>query len=528
MDPTRPDPRSPSARSAFPVGLACGLLVLVAVALPIGAAAQHVESPVIPRGTILFEIRSSHVQASSLFGEGGEREAFGAALFDAPFTAGTFPALESEEERFRALLEDPGAQLRPGALAGRFDADEQHTPLRVGWGATDRITLGLTVPVVRRQRSALFAVDPSGANAGMNPSQGSSASEVSAFRASADGALTELETSVETLCTDEGDEAPGCQAGRATVDRVQSFLGQLDAAWDEALLFPLAGSAAGDALAARWAGLRSELAEWEAGGPDSIPLAMDPLSTEAFRSEFGVAIWGAGGFPFDGTDPLVELGDVRVHLAAALLTGRERDESARLRIRSAIELTAQFPTGVADSLGLVYPMDPAHGYGGGGIRWLTDVLLDDRLALLAELEWRTYLDRELVLIGTNPAHPWSPDTARQEVSGAPGDRLRIRLAPRWSLAPGLSIGAGWELLQNGESRWIPTGGTDPDAVVRSGGQRQRASVELRFAGWDDRFAGQLPFPVEILARGSWSVTGSGGAPRDRRFEVGARVLRGAR
>lgn len=486
------------------------------------------ENPVLPRGAILFEVRSSHVLAGSTFGDGSERRAFGAAFLDAPFSVGTFPSLEPEEERFRALLEDPGASLRPGDLVGRFDADEQHTPMRVGWGATDRITLGVTAPLVRRQRSALLAVDPSGANAGTNPATGGAASEVNAFRSEADGALTELQSRVEAHCTDQGDDTPGCQDGRATVDRITGFLGQLDAAWNEALLFPLVGSDAGNALAGRWTGFRSELAEWEVEGPQSIPLATTALSADAFESELGAPVWGAGRFPFEGIEPLVELGDLQVHVAAALLTGEERDTDARLRVRSAVELTAQLPTGVPDSLALVYPVDPAHGYGGGGIRWLTDILLDDRLALLAELEWQGYLDREHVLIGADPIHPWNYETARREVTGNPGNRFTLRVSPRWSVSRGLTIGAGWELLRRGEGRWTSADSAGSDPVVRSAGHRQRASVELRFAGWDEQIAEQLPFPIEILARGSWSIAGSGGAPRDRRFEVGARLLRGAR
>ncbi len=515
------------ARSRVALALCAGLLAVCAN----GLDAQFVESPVLPRGAILLEAGSAHSQAARVFDGEGDTRSFSAALLGAPLSSGTFPGLAAEEARLRALIDDPGRTLSMGVLRGRFDVDEQRTPLRLGWGVRNRVTIGATVPLVRRQHSSTVRIDPEGGNVGLNPAQGTGSGTVNTFRSEANAALAEMTASVEAVCAEDGEDSSSCLEGQASVSSVSAFLDLVGSAWDDALLFPLAGSDAGQALASRWAQVRSQLDMWNAEGPESLPLSTRPISASAFEAEFLTPTWGSSGFPAEGDEPLVEIGDVELHLAIGLLDGGELGEDTRFRVRSALEISARLPTGPVDSMSLVTPMEPIRGYGGAGLRWITDILMDERMALLSEVEWWSFQDRELLLLGTDPTAPWNPEAARRIMSGAPGSLMRIRLTPRVILAPGLSLGAGWELRSTGESRWDPvaTGdaGGGPPATLE-GTQRQRASVELRFAGWDHERFPSLAFPVELLGRASIAYSGSEGAPRDRRFEIGARVLRGAR
>ncbi|TVP57037.1 MAG: hypothetical protein EA351_06840 [Gemmatimonadales bacterium] len=512
---------------------AIALCVGITAVFANGLDAQFVESPVLPRGAILLEAGSAHSQASRVFDGEGDTRSFAASLLGAPLSTGSFPGLADEEERLRALIDDPGRTLSMGVVRGRFDVDEQRTPLRLGWGVLDRVTVGATVPLVRRQHSSTLRIDPQGGNVGLNPAQGAGSGTVNSFRSEAGAALAEMTASVEAVCAEHGEDSSSCLEGQASISSVSAFLDLVGSAWDDALLFPLAGSDAGQALASRWAQVRSQLGMWNAEGPESLPLSTRPISASTFDAEFVGPTWGPAGFPTEGDEPLVEIGDVELHLAIGLLDGRELGRDARFRLRSALEISARLPTGPADSMALVTPMEPVRGYGGAGLRWITDILLDERAALLSEVEWWSFQDRELLLLGTDPTAPWNPEAARRIMSGAPGNLMRIRLTPRILLTPGLSLGAGWELRSTGEGHWDPVatgdaGGPAAPPATLAGTQRQRASVELRFAGWDVERFPSLAFPVELLGRASIAYSGSEGAPRDRRFEIGARVLRGAR
>lgn len=506
------------------------LLVLLSAAQVSG---QFVESPLVPRGAILLEAGSVNSQAARLFDGSGGTMSFAPQLFGAPLTTVSFPGLAPEEDRLRSLVDDPGRTLSMGVLRGRYEVDEQRTPLRVGWGVLDRVTVGATLPLVRRQDAAAVRLDPDGANVGRNPAQGPDASRVSGFRSEAGAALAEMTAQVEDVCTQEGEESAQCTEGRAAVASVSGFLDLVGEAWDEALLFPLTGSDAGQALANRWAAVRSHLEAWNAESPETIPLSMRPLAPNTFESEFVAPVWGTSGFPTSDPSPLVEIGDVELHLALGILDGGERGDAVSLRVRSAVEISARLPTGPVDSMALLAPMEPVRGYGGAGIRWISDILLADRGGILAEVEWWSFQDRETLLLGADPEAPWNPDTARQIMTGAPGDLLRLRITPRFIVVPGLSLGAGWESWRSGDGSWRPVLADSPPgggagAVTLPGTSRQRVTTEIRVAGWDsDRFP-SLPFPVELLGRASLALSGSEGTPRDRRFEIQARVLRGAR
>jgi hypothetical protein len=506
-----PPPRS------RPIFLSLAAAVGGAALLAGPAGGQHVEDPVLPRGALLFQIEGLFTQAAGAFGDGGGRP-FGSSFF-VPATPATFPALEALQTEIRELTDRPDLGIRLGELRGRFEVHEEVLPLRAGYGLLDRVSLGVTVPFVRRRTDARLFLDAEGANLGARPG---SDEGVSAFRTDARAALDALRAGVLQICDEGGEESDDCLAGRAAEARVAGFLELLDAAWDGTDAFPLAGSDAGDALRSRWGQARQDLAAWGAQGPETLPLSTRALDETFFRNRLVDPIWGSGGFPVETPEAVLLLGDVEAHLAVGLL--RILPEGSRPGVRSAVEATARFATGPSDSLSLVTPLEPPRGYAGGGLRFVTDLILPEaRAGALLTLQWTTFLDREVVLLAADPESPWEPDTRRTLVSGAPGDRLTLGIAPRWSIVPGLSLGGGYEWHRSGEGRWSgPAGGPAPFVPAAT---HHRGALELRFAGWSTPVVEDMWFPVELRARVLWAFSGSEGAPRERRVEAGARVLR---
>jgi hypothetical protein len=518
--------------------LAIPALATALLAFPSTGTAQHVGSLLAPRGSVLFEAGGSFTQTAERFGADG-RVALGRGAFDAELTPARFPALAAEQDALRTLLADPSAELRAGHFAGVFEVNDQRVPFRIGYGLLDRVTLGVTVPIVRRRVDAHLQATGVGANVGENPARGAAASEVTSFQSAARSAFQALQASVTTVCSEEGEDAGACVEGRAAEARVGAFLDQLDAAWAGLDLFPLGGSSAGASLRTRWEGARAELATWGASGPETLPLATG-VSPSGLRSRLSDPVWSASGFPSMTPDADYALGDVEAHLVVGLLgTGAAgaAGSAGGLRVRSAVEATLRIGTGVVDSFAVFTPMEPLSGHGGIGVRWVTDLLAGERAGILVDLGWRTFFENSGVVLAADPDDGWNVATRRLQGTGAPGDRLRIGVTPRLIVADGISLGAGLEYERTAEALWrlapAPGSPQDPDGAAAPPPSERllpewstgRAVVELRFAGWEEPFASALPFPVELRFRGIRAVTGSGNAPVETRFEMGARLLR---
>ncbi len=536
-------PQTPSLppRRLLGRGLAAAVLALLGGAvLPAPGQAQHVADLLVPRGAILFEAWGVFSQGAEAFGNGG-RGLPGEAAFRAPLSTQRFPSLAPEEEGLRILLEDPSATLEAGRFVSRLEVNDQRVPLRLGYGILDRVTVGVTVPIVRRRMDALLQVSGEGANVGRNPLQTQGLGpQVITFRDEVAQSVLALSQAVDARCAEEGESSAACLEGRSLEARAGGLLDQLNDAWNTLDLFPLAGSAAGSALRNRWAGVRGELEGWGVGTPETLPLATQ-TAAGFLRQNLSDPLWGTEGFPAAPPDDgLYSLGDLELHAVVGLPgmrgSGSNGAAGSGLRVRSAVEATLRLGTGQLDSFAVVTPMDPVAGHDGFGVRWVTDLLLGDRAGLLVDLGWQTVGEGEGMLLAFDPLNAWNPAAARVNARGAPGDRLRLALTPRFLLVPGLSLGAGVEMVRTGEGRWDAEG-VPPGADAQEGEgdlvlsrtipawSRQDLSLELRFAGWGEEVASGLPFPIEVTLRALRSVRGDGEALAQTRLEMGARLLR---
>jgi hypothetical protein len=532
-------PLRPRSHSKLSFALVALLLL---PGMTVSASAQHVSTLLLPRGALLLEAAGSFSQIEARFGDGG-RTPLGAGAFNAPINETGFPALMDEGDRIRTLVGSANHLISVGRFVGRFESNEQRIPLRAGFGVLDRVSIGVTVPIVRRRVDTHLQATGVDANVGPNPRTSGAASQVNGFRSGAQAALSTLRAAVDAACASEGDSSGTCVSGRTAEARVAGFLAELDQAWNDLDLFPLAGSPLGDALAARWDAARGDLASWGAEGPSSVPMARQPGAEqlEGYREQFSDPLWSANGFPVTTSDVLYTVGDVEAHLVVGLIGhgGLAEEGAVRdgIRIRSAVEASMRFATGEVDSFAVVIPTDGLSGHGGFGVRWVADVLAGDRAGILVDASWQSFTASEGIMRAVDASNGWNPAAARVLAEGAPGDRFRLGVTPRFILAPGVSLGAGLDLVRTADTEWTfradPTGSPDdvsgstavPPARTVPGWTSQRVSVELRFAGWDAPVVGGLPFPADLSIRALRSVAGTDGAPVETRLEMGARLLR---
>ena len=493
-----------------------------------GVSAQTVDDPIIPRGTIFLRLDASATNVDGVYGPDG-KVPLGAGFEGLVLGTGTLPGFDLMAERFRVLAgESSPRDLRIGTTEARFLAEERAVPLQLTYGVLDRLTVGVTVPLVRKRVETSLGLSPQNANVGQNPFASDNAA-VSTFLSEAEVALAATTTAVNEQCTTAGEQHPDCIAGRALVTETDAFLDDLGDAYRTEPIFPLAGYELGVAIAGRWQSLESQLVDWGAEGPGALPLATDGVTQATFESLAIRPAWPLPGFPLETPPVHLGLGDIEVSAALGLLRPdppSTTGERTGIDVTASVVAIARFATGSADSLRAVAPTAPARGVSGFTVRGVTDLLLTPRISVLGTAEAGSSGSRELTFLGAARAPgPFTPGVSRIQARWSPGSHLRLSVTPRFQFGPGLSLGVGWHFLRKGEGEFEPLDDSGPvtDVFIEDEATQHRLAVELRYAALEMPNVGSVPFPFEILLRGSQSVSGSGGAPAEARAELMVRA-----
>ena len=502
--------------------------------LPCGFAgeafAQTVDNPLVPRGSFFVRLHPSATTLRATYGPGtGDERPLGTAFGPADLGTAAVPSLAPLGERIAALAGmDRSPSLRLGRTFARFSGDERAVPIQLSYGVLDRLTLAVTVPLVRKRLETLLRYSPEGADLGLSPSETAGAS-VSSFLRDAGASLETTRARVSDHCLTAGSDDPTCVSGEALVAEANSFLSGLDAAYSTAPVFPLRDSQAASVITSRWNDLTNSFGTWGVLGPTDLPLASEPIDQETFESLVVTPAWPTSGFPLATPDVALGMGDVEANVAVGILTpglpAADADTPTRPRIHLAATGTFRFATGTPDSLRIVAPMDPPRGVSG----WLGGAVLDillfgplRRLAVLSTLEAGWNGSREMTVLAPDPARVFYPGEERAAVLWTPGPHLRASVTPRFQVASGISIGAGWRFLRRepdsyehlGEAPAPPIEGLAPEPY-----SLHRIGFELRYAANEPPLLGGVPFPIEVLFRGSKSITGTAGATVESRAEA---------
>ncbi len=487
--------------------------------------APHIAEPAIPRGQILFQVAPSNTNLTGIHGPDG-RASLGDEFALPALGTDRLPQFSPAEERFRELS-GAGSDwiLNIGAVSARFEADEQHLPVRVGYGLRDRVSIGVTGHFVRRRVESTLLLAGTGANVGRNPTATDNQA-VQSFRSGAEGSLAALEAAVGAACEGEPDpDGPSCSEGQALLDLASSFLDGLLAAYDAETLFPLRGSTVAGALAERWSGIRSGLDGWNIESPEALPLATRTLDDNTFASATIEPWWGAEGFPRESPRAFVELGDIDLHVVAGLL--ETEPLGGRLRLRSTLVATARLPLAAADSMQLVAPLSPPRGVAGGGLRLVTDLTDGERFGLLAVAELWTYGSTDTFVLAPDRSRLLGEGTLpRAAVRWSPGRTASLALTPRYHVVPSVSLGGGYRIDHRGSHTFAPLEGEEVTSFPSTGATLHRIHAEFRYHGFEGPLRDVLPFPIELALGFDGTVGGSGDlAPVERRVHALLRVLR---
>jgi len=281
------------------------LAALLLAPLPLAAqAAPRADTP--RRGAVRVTFDAVVETWDARFA-GGRREQLGAPLTGDSVGGAYLPVVARLQQDVRTAGAVPGfiASLGRGLFSLR--AERRTTPLGVEVGLSNRLSVGVMLPLVRVFTRAHLTFDPATANLGLNPlitSPGAS-TQYATFFSQFDGALAALATNI-------GGGSYACP-GSPQCTQAIAFLAEARGVRDAlnrsaygpggAPFLPRAGSDGGAGIAANVARIQQELsANWGVGGfVQTFLLPTDPLDATLFGTALGDAGTGFGVAPFTTT-----------------------------------------------------------------------------------------------------------------------------------------------------------------------------------------------------------------------------------
>ena len=126
----------------------------------------------VPGGTVRVELDGSLETFDRRF-RSGQRESYGADLSSPALGSDRIPLLADADVRIGRIIGNPSYRLNLGELTSDVPADIGQGTLGLGLGLTDRITIFGRIPLVRTRVQPGLTLNPTNADAGLNPGEAS-------------------------------------------------------------------------------------------------------------------------------------------------------------------------------------------------------------------------------------------------------------------------------------------------------------------------------------------------------------------
>ncbi len=529
-------------------------LVLLAAA-PTAVRGQFFDQPVVPGGWIRLDVSPSFGFYDSRFGsreEGGriieEVEPLGFDYNDPAAGSRMLPHLAPGEESLRELLADPSYAIALGRSSGRMSANVRRIPLELTIGVIDRLTLGATVPFVRREMDMEFHLvgDSSTANAGLSPAV-ASPSSVSSFLGQFASSISATRGQIDDLCATSGESSSQCQDGRAFLADAEALHGAMDRAYAGSYVFPLTGSSAGSFIGGRVQEVQATMASY---GVTSFvlpaPLADSAMDDEAFQQflldpSYGVggAPAALGGVPLQHWTSVWDLGDVEVFGAFRILDLQVMDSAgtaARFRYRGTVGALVRLGTGKVDDPDTFVDLGSGDGQTDVELQMFNDILLGRRLGARLDVKYGIQLKGERARRVAAPDQVLPGLVFRDSLEWTPGNYFDLRMSPRLMLTPQIALAAHYRFASRGADTYSYARAAGEDEAPLPPVEASLLDLEtevtvhemgigLLYSTVEPYAEGRASLPFEIQATFDRAMAGSGGmTPRLSRFTVTLRLF----
>lgn len=497
----------------------------------------------VPRaGALRVGIRSSWAGAVQQFGTalggGSTLQDIGAERSSSDVTPELLPGVPgfaSAASAIRALVGAPPLRVSLGSVRVRGDTRITTLPFSIEYGLTNRLSVGVLVPVVHVRQSVSIAAnvgDTSAASitatAGFNPARQTTADSlrVVAIGQQFSAANTQLRNKYPQCFT--ATPASGCSSVITLESTSRAFAASVTAVYGASMFVPTGGSTAHDSVLARLASFndqfRTALQLAATVNPIAArPRGAAPAGVADVQRLVTDATYGTGADSLGGTER-VEIGDVEVGVALAL--GGTRNAMTQRGWRGLVSATYIAGTGKPVRPAILLDLPTGTGQNGVAFRGTIDAFLGRRLwsSVSARFVWHAPDDRTLRLDSASvllPLAAWISTTHREL-----GPELSFDITPRYALSEYFGAMLAYRFTRVGSSTLMPGIGSSSVTIplnVLAARSSQEVGLGLAYstvAAVTRRRAG-LPVDVSILHRET--IAGSSGALRLASDQVELRV-----
>lgn len=507
------------------------------------APAQEVEGPLSPAGQLRVGIAPAVWTADSRFGRRSadgsmieEVEPLGFDLSSDRLGATAVPGLSGVQDALREALDQPGFVVSLGRSRARVQETRIEVPVRLDLGITDWLTVGTTLPFVKRRSEVTFLLQADTATADLGVSPGvSAAGSTQLFLESLSGAVDAMATTTDDLCA----SAPGsseCEAAQQALAEGRTFRDALDRAYGGSF-FPFEESGTGADLRSRLGSIATSFADFgvtSVPAPSSLPLAEGPLDQDQFQQILAQPGFGILGAPLETWESRWELGDMEIHGAVKLFERTQPEEAGffeRPYVLLGVGGLVRLGTGATHGPDNFVDVGSGDGQTDLELRAFGDLGFARRVGLWADVRYGIQTEGRVFRRIAPPEAFLPPLSSRAPVTWNPGDYLQLEAAPRWRLTPELAVAARYRFRTEGEDDYRLAEGAsgdlpDPSLLEEeTGGTLHEAGLSLVFSTLATVRAGRTGLPLEARVRYQRAVAGSGGRTRKgSRYEAGLRLF----
>jgi hypothetical protein len=407
--------------------------MIACLALPSRVWAQL--SPVgVPAGTVRVELDGVLETFDRRF-RNGTRESYGADLSSPALGSDRIPVLADADTRIGRIIGNTGYRLNLGELTTDALADVGRGVFGLGLGLTNRITIFGRIPLVRTRVQPRLQLNPTNADAGLNPGE---ASQLPFFQ-DFDAALATLSSKL-AAGDYNGNPAQRALAETTLADASalrSDLFGLLADPATASPVVPTATSGTGDAVLTRIEGLQNTLASsLDVPGFALVPvLPADPLGEDGLRQVF------SGPLALRvGESRVTFRGDAEAGASFTLVDGWDRGVR-RGGIRAAVSGLVRFPTGLREQTDRPLDIGTSGGQTDVQIDLITDIGAGAFGARLAGTYVRQFPTNVVARVGP-PSQPFVGPDRLARVRRDPGDIIAIDVRPFYRLARTLALQAG--------------------------------------------------------------------------------------
>lgn len=452
---------------------AFALIVLALAVLPGALSAQAVERADTPRkGKVRLTFDPTVETWEAAFGPQG-RQPLGGFLSGDSLGPAAVPSLSSLQAAVRTAsgLNAFAASLGRTLLSIR--SERRVTPISAEVGLTDRLSLSVTVPIVRVDVRAALKVDSTGGNLGLNPLYSGNPAAFTAFFGDFDAALAALDAQIQN-----GSCAPRCPAAALLSAQGHAVRNALNTAVygtgpsSPSPFLPLAGSDAGKGIDTTVIGIQRQLADSFGIGafPDTLTLPTQAASSDDIQQLLTDPAFGYEYAPLQRTPKFYRYWPGDAEVAAKYRVLETPTYSG------ALKLTVRLPTGHQASPNDPFALSSGDHQTDLELAYIQELTLAKRLWLnlnvRAGLQMQGLRDARVA----PPGAFWVPIAAQARLDWKPGNYLSVDFAPMYRFSKEFAAGVTAAYYRQGQDHYTYQSAADSATLAANLGAPVSAAV----------------------------------------------------